>query len=311
MKLAPICMSTYVRINHLRQTIEALQKNTLATASEIYIFSDGPKPGDEEKVKTVRKYLKGIKGFKKIEIIESAENAYPDTLRQGMRTLLDKYGRMISFEEDIVTAPTFLTFMNQALDKYENNSKIFSVSGFCPPIKILKDYTYDVFLLPRFSSWGFGIWKDRFDLIKMPLPEDEVLEFLSSWKNISMFGLGGLDMINMVRKDALGKVNALDIKSFYWQYKYNMDTLYPVGSLTKNIGLDGSGLHSHKSKRLKVDLDLNRKSHVLPTEIERNKRIIRANFLLRLHGRTWYRPSKGNLWLIPFLVYHLLHKTDI
>jgi hypothetical protein len=45
--LAPIGVSTYSRINHLKQSIEALQKNTLAKESELYIFSDAPKPGDD------------------------------------------------------------------------------------------------------------------------------------------------------------------------------------------------------------------------------------------------------------------------
>ena len=53
--LAPIAVSTYARPQHLQQTIAALQKNTLAQQSELFVFSDAPKPGDEDKVEAVRR----------------------------------------------------------------------------------------------------------------------------------------------------------------------------------------------------------------------------------------------------------------
>lgn len=311
MTLAPICISTYIRINHLQQTIEALKRNTLAAESEVYIFSDGPKPGHEEKVQTVRHYLREVRGFKKIEIIESPKNAYPNSLRQGMRTLLDTHGKMISFEEDIITAPAFLEFMNQALSTYEHNPNIFSVTGYCPPISIPKDYPYDVFLLPRFCAWGFGIWRDRFDLIKFPLPKDEILEFIKSWKNISSFGLGGLDMLAKIKKDALGKIDGVDVKAFYYQHKHGMDTLYPIGSLVRNIGLDGTGLHSVRSNFKDVELVSPDRKWSLVPNIQRDKSIIKSNFLFRLRGGKKFRPSRGNLWLFPYFLYRLIRKIPL
>jgi len=311
MTLAPICMSTYIRIDHLKQTIEALKRNTLAGESEVYVFSDGPKRGHEEKVHAVRRYLRDVRGFKKFEVIESAANAYPNSLRQGMRTLLEKYGRMISFEEDVVTAPYFLEFMNQSLTVYERSPKIFSISGYCPPITIPEGYLYDVFLLPRFSGWGFGIWKDRFDLIKMTLPKDEVSKFIRSWKDISSFGLGGLDMLEKIRKEASGKIDALDVKIFYSQHKLNMDTVYPVGSLVRNIGLDGTGLHSAKTKIKDVELINSERQWIFPPEIQRDIRIMKSNFFFRLRGAKTFRPSRGNLWLVPYFMYRLTRKIPL
>jgi len=75
MNLAPIVLFTYKRLWHTKQTVEALQKNIYAEQSYLFIFSDGPKTEkDEPKVKEVRKYLKTIKGFKNIEIIERDKN---------------------------------------------------------------------------------------------------------------------------------------------------------------------------------------------------------------------------------------------
>ena len=71
MTLAPIVLFTYNRLWHTSQTIEALQKNELATESELFIFSDASKDEkDIEKVKQVRDYFKTINSFKKVIIIE-------------------------------------------------------------------------------------------------------------------------------------------------------------------------------------------------------------------------------------------------
>ena len=64
MQLAPVGIATYSRLSHIKKTVESLQQNTLATQSELYIFSDAPKKCDEEIVLKIRKYIHTIKGFK-------------------------------------------------------------------------------------------------------------------------------------------------------------------------------------------------------------------------------------------------------
>ena len=110
--LAPIGVSTYARLNHLRQTIEALKNNHLASESTLYVFSDAARPGDEEQVATVRSYLRTIDGFKEIHIVERATNGRLENSRGGLTWLLDHFGKTIFLEEDIVTAPGFLTYIN-------------------------------------------------------------------------------------------------------------------------------------------------------------------------------------------------------
>ena len=68
-KLAPIILFTYNRPWHTRQTIEALQKNTLADQSDLIIYSDAPKDKSAiDLVNQVRVHIKNIK--------ENVENRY-------------------------------------------------------------------------------------------------------------------------------------------------------------------------------------------------------------------------------------------
>ena len=52
MPYAPIALFTYARAEHTRQAVESLLRNKEAAASDLYIFSDGPK--DESKAQAVK-----------------------------------------------------------------------------------------------------------------------------------------------------------------------------------------------------------------------------------------------------------------
>jgi hypothetical protein len=274
--LAPIGLSTYSRISHLKQTVDALQKNTLAKQSELFIFSDAPKQGDESKVEAVRHYLRTVNGFKSVNVIEREENSRIKNSRGGMRMLLERYGRMIFLEEDIITAPYFLSFMNQALEQYQHDTRIFSVSAYCPPINIPDDYELNIFFLKRFNAWGFGIWKDRFEQVKNISP-DEYEHFIADKQKKTQFGQeGGEDMLAMLKLDAYGEIDAFDVKAMYAQFLSNQYTIYPTESLTINNGMDGTGLHCGKTTKFSVMLST-KNVFSFPEQMKVDLRIVGAN----------------------------------
>ncbi len=297
--LAPIGLSTYARLQHLRQTIEALQKNMLASQSELYVFSDAPRPGDEERVAAVRSYLRTISGFKQVHIVERESNGRVANSRGGLKMLLDRFGKVIFLGEDIVTAPGFLTFMNEALDKYEGNDQVFSIAGYCPPIRIPANYRHDVFFLGRMNAWGMGIWKNRFDQIRYITPE-EFERFAADKQRVRQFAKGGgADLMVMLKKDAYRKIDAGDVKMMYAQFLSNQCTAYPTRSLVRNIGHDGTGVHCVKSDRFDVALcDL--AAFRFPDKLIVDRRIVKANQKFRANAgdsgglmlRTWRMAGK-------------------
>ncbi|MDX2469779.1 MAG: glycosyltransferase, partial [SAR324 cluster bacterium] len=73
--LSPIVLFVYNRLEHTKQTIDALVKNDLAAQSELFIYSDGPKNKDSQQaVLEIRNFLQTISGFKKVVIIERETN---------------------------------------------------------------------------------------------------------------------------------------------------------------------------------------------------------------------------------------------
>jgi len=158
MQPAPIVLFVYNRPRHTRQTIEALRKNELAGESDLFIFSDAPKNEEmEEKVKEVREYIKNIDGFKKVTVIEREENrGLAKSIIEGVTKIVKEHGRVIVLEDDIVTSPYFLRFMNDALEFYKGQERVMHISGYVYPIET--DGVDDTYFVKPASCWGWATW---------------------------------------------------------------------------------------------------------------------------------------------------------
>lgn len=275
-KLAPIGLSTYARLQHLEQTIAALQKNNLAKESELYIFSDAAKVGDEEKVNAVRRFIRSVDGFKAVHIIERVVNNRVANNRGGIQMLLNKYGKIIFLEEDIVTAPTFLSFMNEALNSYNDDSRIFAVNAYTPPITIPDDYQSHVILLPRFAAWGFGIWKAKYEKIIMDITPYMYKELRTNRKEMKAYCLGGNDSITQLWLQANEFIDALDVRIDYTMFiEGRQYVVCPTKSLAHTTGCDGSGEHwVQATTKYNTELNTDLTSIGIELDIRPDSRII-------------------------------------
>ena len=244
MKLAPIVLFTYNRPWHTRQTIEALQKNELAQYSEIFIYSDAPKNEQAvKKVSEVRNYIKTINGFKKISLIERKENVgLARNIIDGVTDVVNKYGRVIVIEDDVVVNLNFLIFMNNALDFYENTKKVWHISGWNYPID-MSDLP-ETFLWRLMNCKGWATWEDRWKYFERN-PEKLKPEF--SKEDIHHFNLEGThDFWKQVQQNVDGKINTWAIFWYAIIFKQKGLCLNPGQSLVQDIGFDGSGIHCNK-----------------------------------------------------------------
>lgn len=278
-ELAPIGISTYSRVNHLRQAVEALKRNRLARDSDLYLFSDAPKPGDEEKVAAVRRYAHGIDGFRNVYVIEREKNGRVANSRGGIESLLAKFGKVIFLEEDVVVAPGFLQFMNDALAVYENNPRIGSIAGYCPPIKIPASYDKDVFALTRLNPWGIGLWQ-RYYKMNTPISEDCYREVYGSRKRLEALERSvGQEAVEIITMDFEGKLDAGDMKSIFWQFYDDKLTVYPRKSLSDSIGQDGSGFHMGVTDKWNIHEVWDKESGFeFDLDIEVDERIRRSHY---------------------------------
>ena len=166
--LAPIVLFVYNRPWHTQQTIEALQKNELASESELFIYADGAKNNKaNEKVKEVRNYIKTVDGFNKVTIIERENNwGLADSIIDGVTQTVNKYGRVIVLEDDLVTSSYFLRFMNDALEVYKDNNEVASIHGYLYPIDNMIGVP-DTFFIKGADCWGWATWARSWELFEL------------------------------------------------------------------------------------------------------------------------------------------------
>ena len=254
MSLAPMVLFTFNRLDHTKKTIDALKENILAKESELFIFSDGARNSEEYiKVKSVRKYLKSIDGFKKINIIETEKNrGLAKSVISGVTDIINKYGKVIVLEDDLVTSKYFLKYMNEALTIFKEREDIWSISGYGPNINIPTDYKDDIYITKRGSSWGWATWKDRWELVDWKVSDYNI--FKSNREMIQEFNLSGKDLAPMLDDQIAGRIDSWAIRWVYSQFRNNMYTVYPIKSLVKNIGNDLSGTHTTTTTHFNVKL---------------------------------------------------------
>lgn len=240
--VAPIVLFVYNRPEHTKKTIEALKLNEFASDSDLFIFSDGPKVGSDDKVKKVKEYIKVVTGFKSLTIVEREKNfGLAANIIAGVTEIINKYGVVIVLEDDIITSSNFLKYMNMSLEKYENDERIYSISGFNVKMAIPDYYKNDVFLSYRHSSWGWATWKNRWLEADWNIAERE--DVFKNKEIRRFFDRGGDDLFYILKAQINGKINSWAIRWYCSHFRKNRFTVFPVESFVENIGFDGSGIH--------------------------------------------------------------------
>lgn len=275
MNLAPIILFVYNRPEHTPKTIEALRSNALASDSSLFIFSDGNKTEtDKIKVEEVRSYISKISGFKEINTILRDRNlGLANSVISGVTEVIEKYGKAIVLEDDIVTSKYFLKFMNKALDFYENDKRIFSISGYNFPLKAPKSYQHKMYISPRPSSWGWATWQDRWR--KVEWKPENIFDVYNKKALRNLMDQAGKDLAPMLLKSIEGKINSWAVKFTFAHLLSNAYSLYPIKSLAKNIGADATGTNFIRStNKYNVELGLDFNQFDFSNDLKLNKEII-------------------------------------
>ena len=228
----PIAIFAFNRPQLFARMIDSLKKNEGIEGRDVFIFIDGPRnDADRPKVQAVAELAGSLTD--NVELSQENKGLAMSVIT-GVSKLMNKYGRAIVIEDDLVLLPGFLAFMDEALDVYAEDERIFSVCGFSLEIKKPSDYPHDIYLSPRSSSWGWATWKDRWDMVDWAVSDFDELKHSLSRR--CEFNKGGSDMFSMLQGYMEGKNNSWAIRFCYSQFKHKAYSIHPFHSLVINDG---------------------------------------------------------------------------
>ncbi len=247
-KFAPIALFVYNRPLHTRQTLNALAKNYLAQDSILYIFADGAKanatPTQAEALKEVRAIIREQTWCKEVYIIENEENkGLANSIIAGVTQVIEAHGKIIVLEDDMLTSPHFLRFMNEALNFYEKEEKVASIHAYIYEIPNLPN----TFFLNDPGCWGWATWKRGWKLLE---PDGEKLMREIKSKNlVKRFNYENTyPYFLMLERQVKGENDSWAIRWYASLFLKNKLALYPHQSLVHNIGNDASGTHAKNNE---------------------------------------------------------------
>ena len=253
---APVALFAFNRPRHTARALEALAANNVASDTDLFVFCDGPRDDEErDAVLEVRRVVAAVQtGFRSVTVAHSDVNrGLATSVFAGVGQLLKSHGRVICVEDDLVTSPYFLEYMDNGLRRYADDRRIFSVCGYKYRGALPADYVNDAFLFRRFCSWGWATWADRWTDIELtherldgiredPVRRERVVE-------------GGRDLLGMASAQLRGEIDSWAIQAAIASADSDRYSVYPRESLVSNIGMDGSGVHSGVSDRWDVPID--------------------------------------------------------
>ena len=250
--LAPIALFTYCRPDHTRRTVESLLRNRLVSESDLIVYSDAARtPEKQQAVDAVRAYLATIAGFRSVTIKHRPENyGLANCIIRGVTEVLQQSDRIIVLEDDMLTSPHFLTYMNEALERYADDERVASVHAYVYPVD---QPLPEAFFMTGADCWGWATWRRGWACFN---PDGQsLLDELKRRKLIRAFDFNGAyPYSEMLEGQIKGKNDSWAIRWHASAFLAGKLTLYPGRSLVQNIGNDDSGTHCGKSDNLDIEL---------------------------------------------------------
>nr|WP_068892868.1 glycosyltransferase [Pedobacter panaciterrae] len=283
---APIALFVYNRPQHTARTLKFLQQNEMASESRLFVFSDGFKSeADEKNVLEVRELLKNIEGFKSVEVIERKENmGLAKSVIIGVSKLIKDYKQVIVFEDDLITSPYTLTYFNEALNRYRNESKVMHIGAYMYNLKGTE--LPETFFYRAATSWGWATWERAWEHFE-PNIDTLIAKFDKSAR--SAFSIEHtMNFWKQMEDFKKGKNNSWAIRWYASIFLKGGLTLNPSQSLVNNIGHDGSGIHSGINDIYNVIIN--------PKPITQFPATITENAVAYAAIKGFLKNRKGTLW---------------
>ena len=243
----PVLFVTFVRPDYASQTWEGIKATKPKT---LYFYSNkgrAEKEGEVERNNEIRSYINEIDWDCDLHIFfrEECVNVY-DSLRGAIDWLFDNEERGIILEEDCVPTKAFFSFVDQMIEKFKEDKRVWCISG----DNIIKQNPsgYDYMFSHLHAMYGWASWRDRWRMVNW-----DHLYIKETIDEHIYYRLFKTKEQAKAKEKALSNMEDMLYRTKCWDYifglcmdQYHALTVQPKEHLVKNIGVTGQ--HHTKAK---------------------------------------------------------------
>lgn len=238
MEKKPILLLTYNRDEELKRILSNMASCHDSDRYDLFVHIDAPNifgDGDVECYKRIKRHIKEYSGkFSTVNIMEEKyHRGLANSVISSVTEVINRYGKVIVIEDDLCLSKDCLNFLNDALDYYEKDNRVWSVTGYTPFLDSKNRLDKDVYFSYRSSSWAWATWKDRWDNIDWEVKDFD--EFISDVRLQEEFCRGGYDLPQMLTRQMCGLIDSWAIRWCYSQSKRKMLSVFPKKTRVKHV----------------------------------------------------------------------------
>ncbi|GBU25055.1 hypothetical protein R83H12_01694 [Fibrobacteria bacterium R8-3-H12] len=264
------CPVLFIIFNRPEYTRESLAAIRAAKPKKLYIAADGPREGrDGEKElceKTRNLALNSIDWECEVKTRFQEKNlGCGNGVATAINWLFENEERGIIFEDDVVANLSFFKFCEELLEKYKEEKKIWTISGYnwLSPIDISESF----YFAQTLSCWGWATWANRWKPYFLDLADYNYANLKNIDNELARRNWG--EILTIMQSD-----NPIDT----WDYRYHLRGIehnalhiIPSRSLCKNIG--DLGVHSNVASPFYHLPTFEIEKIIYPERIELNRKI--------------------------------------
>jgi hypothetical protein len=233
--LAPVALFAYKRLSTLKKAVAALERCKGFRDTRVTVFCDMPGSGriqDAAPSKALQTWAAKWCEKNGAELRIAPENlGLRRSIVSGVTDMLSQAESVIVLEDDIVTSPSFLVFMNQALQAYRDRDDIMQVSGYFIPSSARLPA---IGLVRTPGSWGWATWRRAWQHYS---DDARALADDIARLDVNAFDINGsYPYFETLRKNAEGRLDTWAVRWYASMFRRGGLTLYPALSFTRNIG---------------------------------------------------------------------------
>jgi hypothetical protein len=237
----PVVIFCFNRPAELAKVIEALAQHK---PRKVLIVADGPRsgvPSDFEKCKEVELLYRNLPWECQVQYNVAQTNlGLKERFSSGLKWVFEIENKAIILEDDCIPDPSFFTFAQEMLERYEFDKTVGMVQGWSAfkSIPIPQDF----YLSNRPKVWGWATWGRVVKGFDVDIPfwsEIDQVKLLKS-KGFPAFQIPGI----RAKINSASQLNTWDYQWVAYLWSKGFSSIAPKRPLIRNIGFGEDATHT-------------------------------------------------------------------